>query len=131
MEKLDPACRTMVREIPENEAWGAASTLEGYVELGEERTCRTCKQPFRVNHSRACVFHPESFSGETAQRWLAPGEKDGGGLTHYFYSCCGSHDEKSKGCCVTRHRTYDEPGRTQKLKYSSHATTLTPPETNQ
>ena len=37
------------------------------------RTCRTCKQLFTVNHARACVFHPESFSGETAQRWLPPG----------------------------------------------------------
>ena len=37
------------------------------------RTCRTCKTQFTVNSDRACVYHPESFSGETAQRWLPPG----------------------------------------------------------
>lgn len=38
------------------------------------RTCRTCKTKFTTNNKRACVYHPESFSGETAQRWLPPGD---------------------------------------------------------
>lgn len=38
------------------------------------RTCRTCKTKFTMNNERACVYHPESFSGETAQRWLPPGD---------------------------------------------------------
>jgi hypothetical protein len=40
---------------------------------GRPRTCRVCKKQFTVNGDKACVFHPESYSGETAQRWLPPG----------------------------------------------------------
>ena len=34
------------------------------------RTCRICHQQFTMNHDKACQFHPESFAGETAQRWM-------------------------------------------------------------
>ena len=37
------------------------------------RTCRVCHQSFTINNEKICRFHPESFSGETAQRWLPPG----------------------------------------------------------
>jgi hypothetical protein len=72
------------------------------------RTCRTCNQQFTSNHDRACRYHPESYSGETAQRWLAPGLTEGGGKVHYFWTCCGDADEKHPGCIFQRHVTYDE-----------------------
>lgn len=49
-----------------------------------------------------------SYSGETAQRWLPPGETEGGAVVHYFYTCCGGQKD-SPGCCAGRHRTFDEP----------------------
>mmetsp|Transcript_10165 Transcript_10165/g.9855 ORF Transcript_10165/g.9855 Transcript_10165/m.9855 type:complete len:114 (+) Transcript_10165:121-462(+) len=72
------------------------------------RTCRTCKMKFTVNSDRACIHHPESFSGETAQRWLPPGVTEGGAVIHNFYTCCGNRDQMSLGCCWMRHLTYDD-----------------------
>ena len=36
--------------------------------------CRVCYKPFVVGAASVCAYHPESWSGETAQRWKAPGE---------------------------------------------------------
>ena len=49
-----------------------------------------------------------SYSGETAQRWLAPGDTKGGGIVHNFYTCCGGAKD-SPGCCARPHITFDEP----------------------
>jgi len=73
------------------------------------RTCRLCNKKFTENGPKACRRHPESFSGETAQRWLPPGETQGGGVIHNFYSCCGNPDMNSPGCCWSPHVGYDEP----------------------
>ena len=37
-----------------------------------ERTCRSCHQMFlpSKNASDSCVYHPEFYTGETAQRWM-------------------------------------------------------------
>ena len=72
------------------------------------RTCRRCKQQYTENGPKVCRFHPESYSGETAQRWKAPGDVDGGGAVHWFWTCCGSADRDSTGCCAARHISYDE-----------------------
>lgn len=44
-----------------------------------QRTCRTCMQKFNIdsNNDNSCRYHPESYAGETAQRWLAPGVTQG------------------------------------------------------
>ena len=60
------------------------------------------------NGPKSCRFHPESYSGETAQRWKAPGDVDGGGAVHYFWTCCGSPIVDSSGCCAARHISYDD-----------------------
>ena len=73
------------------------------------RTCRSCKQQFTTNHARACRIHKESYSGETAQRWMNPGETEGGGIVHYFWTCCGKEDVNAIGCCAQKHLTYDDP----------------------
>mmetsp|Transcript_16714 Transcript_16714/g.25110 ORF Transcript_16714/g.25110 Transcript_16714/m.25110 type:complete len:112 (-) Transcript_16714:94-429(-) len=72
--------------------------------------CRVCHKYFlhSENHPRACRVHPESFTGETAQRWLAPGDTKDAGEIHYFYSCCGSPDINSPGCCHSMHVGFDE-----------------------
>jgi hypothetical protein len=88
-----------IRESPVRHAWGT----------NPPRTCRLCKKTFTTNYKEACRYHPESFSGETAQRWMSPGDYEGGGITHYFWSCCGASDEYAKGCCFSFHITYDEP----------------------
>ena len=43
-------------------------------------TCRICLKPFerKFNGPKECIYHPESFTGETAQRWMDPGETKGG-----------------------------------------------------
>jgi hypothetical protein len=76
---------------------------------GNLRTCRVCLQKFdsKTNSALSCIFHPESFSGETAQRWLAPGDTKGGSEVHYFYTCCGG-GESSPGCCASLHKTWDD-----------------------
>mmetsp|Transcript_988 Transcript_988/g.2131 ORF Transcript_988/g.2131 Transcript_988/m.2131 type:complete len:100 (+) Transcript_988:46-345(+) len=76
-----------------------------------EKKCRHCMDTFKPdgNHDKACKYHPESFTGETAQRWLAPGDTVGGGDVHNFWSCCGSSDVKAEGCCYTRHAGFGEP----------------------
>jgi hypothetical protein len=61
------------------------------------------------NHDKACKFHPESFTGETAQRWMAAGDTQGAADIHNFWSCCGNGDSKSEGCCYTRHAGFGEP----------------------
>jgi hypothetical protein len=78
------------------------------VAVAPPRTCRRCKQQFTENGPKSCRFHPESYSGETAQRWKAPGDVDGGGAVHYFWTCCGSADRDSSGCCAARHISYDD-----------------------
>lgn len=74
------------------------------------RTCRSCNQAFNVktNSETSCRYHPESFCGETAQRWMAPGETEGAGTVHNFYSCCGGKERSAPGCCSTYHKTFDE-----------------------
>ena len=74
-------------------------------------TCRRCHNLFDpcANTDSSCIYHPESWCGETAQRWLAPGEMKGGGEIYSFYSCCGSSDPAATGCCSARHQGYDEP----------------------
>lgn len=68
------------------------------------RTCRICKNMFleSENSSKACRRHPESFSGETAQRWLAPGDAEHRNEVHSFFSCCGGLRD-SPGCCYSPH----------------------------
>ena len=75
-----------------------------------EPTCRLCYSSFsrETNNPKACKYHPESYCGETAQRWMDPGETKGGGEIHNFYSCCGGNIE-SKGCCYSAHYSFDEP----------------------
>ena len=72
------------------------------------RTCRICLTSFTTNHNKACRRHPESYAGETAQRWLAPGDTHGGGDVHYFWTCCGAEEEDAPGCCAQKHLTYDD-----------------------
>mmetsp|Transcript_5527 Transcript_5527/g.11367 ORF Transcript_5527/g.11367 Transcript_5527/m.11367 type:complete len:108 (-) Transcript_5527:468-791(-) len=75
--------------------------------------CRRCKEHFypSENNSQACAFHTESWSGETAQRWLEPGDIKDGGVQHWFWTCCGAPNADSLGCARGRHATYDEePG---------------------
>lgn len=76
-----------------------------------QKTCRHCLKRFlsSENFDKACRYHPESFTGETAQRWMAPGETEGGGDVHDFYSCCGSRARADPGCCYTRHSAFGEP----------------------
>jgi hypothetical protein len=95
------------------------TSLEGEFTQGAgliARTCRVCHQQFTINHDKACRYHPESFSGETAQRWLPPGENEGGAVVHNFYSCCGNPDFNSPGCCASRHLTYEEPERLEQRR---------------
>lgn len=72
--------------------------------------CQRCHADFSAasNHELACVFHAESWSGETAQRWLAPGVERGGARVHVFYSCCGAGARDAVGCCAGRHVGFDE-----------------------
>ena len=89
----------------------AAPTKPSPAKVGASlRTCRSCLKQFDElrNGESSCRFHPESFSGETAQRWLPPGETKGGGVVHHFYSCCGAKERDAPGCCSTRHKTFDE-----------------------
>lgn len=72
------------------------------------RTCRICHQQFSKRNENSCRFHPESYCGETAQRWTAPGDETIKNDIHNFYSCCGASDVNTKGCCSTRHLTYDD-----------------------
>lgn len=76
----------------------------------EERMCRHCERHFTPseNHSKACRYHPESFTGETAQRWAAPGDTKNGRQVHYFWSCCGSNIRDSPGCCYISHVGFGE-----------------------
>lgn len=76
-----------------------------------EKTCRNCMERFlpEDNHEKACKFHPESFTGETAQRWMAPGDSKGAAEVLSFWSCCGSDDPKAVGCCYNRHIGFGEP----------------------
>lgn len=72
--------------------------------------CSRCKMDYytKENHSQACQFHPESFSGETKQRWAAPGNEEGAAEVHFFYSCCGASDVNAPGCATGPHRGYGE-----------------------
>ena len=71
--------------------------------------CSRCKQHFNpLVDARNCVHHPGFFSGETAQRWMAPGETQGASTMHYFWSCCGAADASHPGCERTSHTSYDD-----------------------
>lgn len=50
-----------------------------------------------VYSNRLSVSFNFRCAGETAQRWAAPGENEGGAVVHYFWTCCGSHDSDSPG----------------------------------
>lgn len=73
------------------------------------RTCQRCHGLFNLgtNTNLSCLYHPESFGGETAQRWMAPGDTAGAGTVHTFWSCCGSHNINSTGCCSALHASFD------------------------
>ena len=72
------------------------------------RICRICLTSFTTNHNKACRRHPESYAGETAQRWMAPGDTEGGGTVHNFWTCCGETSIDSPGCCYTPHLCFGE-----------------------
>ena len=73
--------------------------------------CRRCTQIFDANDrdAKACHYHPQSWSGETAQRWLPPGSNANGGEVHNFWSCCGQASADAPGCQQAAHITFDEP----------------------
>ena len=78
--------------------------------LALNRTCQRCHCSFNLgaNTEQSCWYHPESYGGETAQRWLAPGDATGGGGAVFnFWSCCGGGDVRARGCCSTLHRSFD------------------------
>ena len=74
--------------------------------------CRNCHRTFARrsdNGPGACVQHAGCFFGETAQRWLAPGENKGqGGAVSYFWNCCGAADRDAPGCVAQPHVAYDD-----------------------
>jgi len=76
---------------------------------GGVSTCRRCLSQFErhKNNPTACRFHPESYSGETKQRWAPPGEENCGDV-HFFWSCCGDGDRDSPGCCTAAHVGFDD-----------------------
>lgn len=78
-----------------------ANRLNIVPQQADKRTCRKCHNQFfpLENSDKACPYHPESFAGETAQRWLPPGVTEGGAVVHYFYTCCGERNVNSPGCC--------------------------------
>lgn len=88
-----------------------ATPLKKFKDMEYPRTCRYCMQSFvdSNNSDRACRYHPESFTGETAQRWMAPGETKGASDIHNFYNCCGAPEVTAMGCCYTRHCAFGEP----------------------
>jgi len=75
--------------------------------------CRSCLQKFSVsaNHATACRYHPESYSGETSQRWRAPGDV-GGSDVQYFWTCCGASSKEAAGCVAKAHVSFDEEDET-------------------
>jgi len=88
-------------------AAGASKAEE--VPVGGWKTCRRCQGKFHEGtRIGGCTFHPESFSGETAQRWLPPGVTEGGGDVHYFWTCCGHADKDHPGCSTKDHASYDD-----------------------
>ena len=104
------------REYRENKYWQCitgSQTKESSLTLSAEynRTCRRCHEKFNLAtnaaKSKECIFHPESFSGETAQRWLAPGDQSGGATIHDMWTCCGKTENEAPGCCGTFHESYD------------------------
>ena len=72
-------------------------------------TCRRCLLQFErhKNSPTACRFHPESYSGETKQRWAPPGEENCGEV-HFYWSCCGDSDRDSLGCSTAAHVGFDD-----------------------
>jgi len=74
------------------------------------RTCKRCHTQFnvRTNNPRACRYHLHTFAGETAQRWLPPGQNNGEGRRVVFHWwCCSSEDENAPGCETRAHESYD------------------------
>lgn len=57
----------------------------------------------KFKQSNTCLW-----LGETAQRWMDPGETKDAAVIHNFYSCCGGLKD-APGCCKRRHMTFDEP----------------------
>ena len=89
--------------------WQCVSSKESQKTI--RYTCSRCHASYdpETNSESSCRYHAESYCGETAQRWMAPGETEGAGEIHNFYSCCSNPDPNSPGCCATRHQSYDEP----------------------
>jgi hypothetical protein len=76
----------------------------------DKSMCRNCHKYFirEENNPRACAHHPECYTGETAQRWMAPGDTLNASKVHNFWSCCGNSVINSPGCCFTAHVGFDE-----------------------
>lgn len=98
--------RQQLQQPPSSSASAASSTP-----IIHHPTCRLCYQSFdrKENHPKACRYHPESFTGETAQRWMDPGETMGGAVIHNFYSCCGARESSAVGCCYSSHFSFTDP----------------------
>ena len=96
---MQPSLRAVIQISPQRHWMSSDPAGEG-----TRRTCRLCHADFMpsCNSGTSCRYHPESFAGETAQRWLAPGDKEHRNEVYYFYSCCGQ-GLGSPGCCYSRH----------------------------
>lgn len=99
-----------MEEIKRHSTHGTDKDLTSQNKTRSIRVCRTCLVNYDTenNFATSCRYHPESFCGETAQRWMAPGDTKGGGEIHNFYSCCGATSLDSPGCCSTYHKSFDE-----------------------
>jgi hypothetical protein len=73
--------------------------------------CQRCKERFDASSRdpKGCVYHPQSWCGETAQRWLPPGSNANGAEVHFFWTCCGHASSDAPGCRRAAHVTFDEP----------------------
>ena len=99
------------RPASSSRAPGTETDVEWQIKQASLRTCRVCKLSFSLSDNmggkRPCSFHPGFFSGETRQRWMAPGETAGAGDVLYFYSCCGAESADAPGCASGPHEPYD------------------------
>ena len=72
------------------------------------RLCRVCRQQFTVSTVDSCRYHSGRWMG--AENSKHHGSRSGGkdtGLS-LFWDCCEGTGPDAPGCCIGRHRSYED-----------------------
>lgn len=104
------SCLECLMRLPRPQSLLAAIFLATAVSRPRDlpRLCRVCKQQYSSAMVDSCRYHSGRWMG--AENSKHHGSRSGGGDTglSLFWDCCDGDGPDAPGCCIGRHRSYED-----------------------